>query len=118
MGPSGLARGAWRWQVRVPGLVAGGLCGVGGLAAAAAPAPPGGAVTRFGGGLVGVAAASPSAAWAVGGTELNHHSATVLLRWDGKGWRRAARPRPGPPWAGTPSSAGQDRARGVLGDGA
>src|SRR2546430_17733382 len=105
MGPSGLARGAWRWQVRVPGLVAGGLCGVAVLAAAAAPAPPGGAVTRFGGGLVGVDAASPSAAWAVGGTELNHHSATVLLRWDGKGWRRAARAGRGNPGGGEDPAA-------------
>ena len=99
MDRAGLSRWVRRWQVRFPGLVAGGLCVVAALAAAAAPTPPGGPVTRFGGDLFGVDAASPSAAWAVGDTELNHHSATVLLHWDGKSWTRAAGPLPGTLWA-------------------
>jgi len=99
MDRAGLSRWVRRWRVRFPGLVAGGLCVVAALAAAAAPTPPGGPVTRFGGDLFGVDAASPSAAWAVGDTELNHHSATVLLHWDGKSWTRAAGPLPGTLWA-------------------
>ena len=51
------------------------------LAAAAAPAPPREPVTRLGGDLLGVSAASPSAAWALGDTTVRGASAAVLLHW-------------------------------------
>jgi len=114
MDRASLSRWARRWQIRVPGLVGGGLCVVVALAAAAAPTPPGGAVTRFGGDLLGVDAASPSAAWAAGDTELHHQSATVLLHWDGESWTRAAGPLPGTLWAVKALSPGNAWAVGDL----
>ena len=114
MDRAGLSRWARRWQIRVPGLVGGGLCVVVALAAAAPPTPPGGAVTRFGGDLFGVDAASPSAAWAAGDTELHHQSATVLLHWDGESWTRAAGPLPGTLWAVKALSPGNAWAVGDL----
>jgi hypothetical protein len=61
-----------------------------------------------------VDAASASAAWAVGDTELRHHSATVLLHWDGKSWTRAAEPLPGTLWAVKALSPGNAWAFGDL----
>ena len=92
VGPSWWAR---RRPARFAGPVAGGLGVVAALAAAAAPVQPGAPVTRLGGDLFGVSAASPSAAWAVGETELDHQPATVLLHWNGRSWARAASPMPG-----------------------
>lgn len=115
MGRPGLPRRARRRWVRgsVPGAVAAGL-GVAATLAAAGPTPPGNAVTTSGGDLFGVAAASASVAWAVGETELHHHSATVLLHWDGRSWARAARPLPGTLWAVKALSAGNAWAVGHL----
>lgn len=113
MGHLKLSRWARRWHVRFAGMVAGGL-GVAVTLAAAVPTPPGGAVARFGGDLFGVDAASASAAWAVGETQLHHHSATVLLHWDGNSWARAASPLPGTLWAVKALSAGNAWAVGQL----
>lgn len=92
---AGHPRWAQRWQVRFTGSAAGVLGVVVALAAAAAPAPPREPVTRLGGDLIGVSAASPSAAWAVGDTTVRGASAAVLLHWNGRSWTRAAKPGPG-----------------------
>ena len=103
---AGLSRWAQRRPARFTGSVAGGLGVVVALAAAAAPTPPRETITRPAGDLFGVSAASPSAAWAVGTTDINHLPATVLLHWNGRGWTRAARPMPGTLWSVSALSAG------------
>jgi hypothetical protein len=114
MDHAGLSRWARRQPVRFARSVAGGLGVVVALAAAAAPAPPGAPITRFSGDLFGVSAASPSAAWAVGETELHHQSATVLLHWNGRSWTRAASPMPGSLSAASALSAGNAWAVGQF----
>jgi len=106
MDRAGHPRWAQRWQVRFTGSAAGVLGVVVALAAAAAPAPPREPVTRLGGDLLGVSAASPSAAWAVGDTTVHGGFAAVLLHWNGRSWTRAARPGPGTLWSVSALSAG------------
>ncbi len=75
-------------------LVAGGIGGTGSAQAAVPSVRP--AVTSFSilGNLNGVAAASASAAWAVGGAVGCGNQCTLLLQWNGTRWTQVKSPRP------------------------
>jgi hypothetical protein len=77
-------------QVRICGLIAGGLSLIVTLAAAAAPSSPRQAITNIGGELHGISAVSSSDAWAVGAAD--NQKPGLVLHWNGTNWIRVAVP--------------------------
>jgi hypothetical protein len=81
---------------RVAAWLGGCLALVLALSAATAPSLPRSSVTSAAGELLGVAAVSPSDAWAVGDTPTSSGAPqTLVLHWNGSRWTRVPSPSPG-----------------------
>ena len=95
-----LSMSAWKLRLALIAVTAAvlvaGAAGCSQTAKHVSGASPGAVITALGGTPFGVSATSGTSAWAVGSYSTATGSRTLILRWNGTSWSKAASPNPVP----------------------